>query len=234
MAYSSTPVAHTVKSSGNGNQVTTDAIDTTGADLIVVAVGGYNGGGANTLTDSKSNSWTKLTEYVVSTGGQVALFYCQAPTVGSGHTFTGAPVFNSYMVVSVSAWSGSVSTPFDAENGASGSTVTTLQPGAVSPGADNELVITAVVWQFLSSTMSINGGFSISDQVDFNTSFGGAMAYLVQTTAASANPTWTFSVAEFEAATGIACFKAAGGGGGTVQWGPLINPGRSRIVAAGD
>ncbi len=51
-------VAH--KSNGANGAVTTAAIDTTGASLIVINVGSSTSPGA--LSDSKSNTWTPLTQ----------------------------------------------------------------------------------------------------------------------------------------------------------------------------
>lgn len=84
-------VAETHASSSNGTDVTTSAIDTTGATLIVVCLGWRLGSGS--LTDSKGNTWTALTARSVDSystwDATQQMFYCSLPTVGSGHTFTG-------------------------------------------------------------------------------------------------------------------------------------------------
>ncbi len=72
--------------STNGNTITSGAITTTGANLIVVNVGSYSVNPA-TFGDSKSNIWTALTLQSVTSGVQTRLYYCVNPTVGSGHTF---------------------------------------------------------------------------------------------------------------------------------------------------
>src|SRR5690242_7960475 len=71
---------------GGVNQ--TDAVNSTGADLIVLAVSYYGPDGPpSSITDNKSNTWTALTQQEGASGG-VRMYYCQAPTVGSGHVFT--------------------------------------------------------------------------------------------------------------------------------------------------
>lgn len=194
--------------SSDGSTVTTGAIDTTGATFLIAVVSGF--GTAPTLSDSKSNSWTALTERGLGSAAE-KLFYVVSGTVGSGHTFTAN---NNFPSVAVIAFSGSHASPFDAETGAGGSS-STLQPGSITPAEDNELLVTGLSWNNANAA-SINGGFSIATQVAIA---GGqhlavAIAYLIQTTAAAANPTWTVTSGN-DLATGMAAFKAAAAGGGS-------------------
>lgn len=200
MAYAL--IANAAAESTNSITATTAAIDTTGANLIVLAV---NRAVGVTPTDSKSNTWTSLTSR--GTDPFTTIWYVFNPTVGTGHTFA-VSVGNSYPSIFVSAWSGAVTSPFDAENGASSASASTLQPGSITPSENNELVITVVGSTVEGTTYSINGGFTITNQVDGADSlaYGGAMAYLIQTTAAAANPTWTLSGVR-SCSAAIACFK---------------------------
>lgn len=216
MAYS-TPIVST-SASGNAG-VTTSGIDTTGADLIVVSVSWYivdTPIGSLTFSDSKSNTWTRLTD---STGGGVAanvLYYCQSPTVGSGHTFT---TNGAYVSVCVAAFSGSTSSPFDVQNGSGAAGgAGTIQPGSITPTVDNELVMCGFCGGAGTSPVSIDGGFTKIVEEPVSSSFGGAIAYLIQTTAAAANPTWTLSASGSSKATRIASFKAAAGGTTLASW----------------
>ena len=123
-------VASTGKA-GTQNGVTSNAIDTTGANLIVLAVS-YYGGLGNTLiagevSDSKGNTWTALTNRGSNNAGNVRLFYCSNPTVGSGHTFTasdsgGGGTYPSLFAIALSG--AKTSSPFDLENGSN-----TTSPG---------------------------------------------------------------------------------------------------------
>ncbi len=84
MAYSY-PGVH-AKAAGVSS-ATTSGIDTSVVDFLFVAVA-FDPGTDPTLSDNKGNTWTALT--TVSTGGAPSLvvFYVQAPSVGTGHTFT--------------------------------------------------------------------------------------------------------------------------------------------------
>lgn len=197
----------------------TGAIDTTGASLIVAAISGFGGSGFPTITDSKSNTWTGLTAQGFS-GTLMKMFYTVPSSVGSGHTFT--PGTASFPAICVAAFSGVHATPFDQENGATGSGGS-VSTGSVTPSEDNELVITGLGW-YPAGAVSINGGFTISDQENYaaGVNIGAALAYLIQTSAAAANPAW--SHAGFtDAAVAIATFKAAAATGNR----------RRRLIIAG-
>ncbi len=201
-----------------GDSITTDAIDTTGATLLVIVLGFFNS--TPTISDSKSNTWTALTNSHEAAGSNCQIFYVANPTVGSGHTFTNG-TSDSYSSVLVSAWSGAATTtPFDQQNQNNAGPVTSASTGSITPGENNELVIAGVSLRDNGSTgdtVSINGGFTISDQVP-SVGFAhlqGASAYLIQTTAAAANPTWSWTNSDYVATT-IASFKAAGGGASVV------------------
>ncbi|MBE3135528.1 MAG: hypothetical protein IMZ55_18830 [Acidobacteria bacterium] len=179
--------------------VTTDAIDTTGATLIVIAVGDRAEVVIPVITDSKSNVWQQLTEQK-DAYARAALFYCESPVVGSGHTFTATLAWGRNNIV-VMAFSGAGK--YEAENGATDA-ASTGQPGAVSPLQDGEVVVSGICF-VATGTASIDGGFTAYNCP--GVSVDGAGAYLIQTTKAAANPTWTWSAGN--AAMVIACFAAA-------------------------
>jgi hypothetical protein len=196
MAYS-----HIVSASA---KQTTGAINTTGADLIVLALA-YDS--ASTASDSKGNTWTFVGSYNTGAGQIIALYYCQNPTVGSGHTFSGSL---SYGAVAVSAFSGSTSSPYDVKNGtAMGSSGTSVATGSITPSQDNELCVAAIALGGSSASASINGSFTIGTSLNATSgvNYGVGLAYLVQTTAASANPTWSWTNAATNVAM-IASFKS--------------------------
>lgn len=205
-----------VEASASGSQnVTTGSIDTTGANLIVIAACTYNLGSGPTVTDSKSNTWAPLTKYQLANATTLRLYYCENPTVGSGHTFTVSTSLD-YPSVCVAAFSGvKTSSSFDVENGTANASSSTIATGSVTPSEDNELVITGFCFGN-TGTASIDNGFTITGQKQYNSSvnMGGALAYKIQTTAAAVNPTWTISGSPFQLATGIATFKAAAAAAG--------------------
>lgn len=212
--------AFTTTKVGISSGVTTDAVDSSsvGANgLIVVSVGFYNVlDPVPVLTDSKVNSWSGLT---VQNGNVIAnrLFYCFNPIVGIGHTFTLAGSAATYPGISVAGWPGSVASPFDQQNGGAASTGSTQATGSVTPSEANELVIAGLGHDDNSgAAVSIGGGFTaINSASSPGNAVGSGLAYLIQTSAVAANPTWniTNSAPTGIAAT-IATFKAGAGGGG--------------------
>lgn len=205
-----------------GNDITTAAIDTTGASLLVVCVNDYTVN-ASTLSDSKGNTWTGLTAKM-STTAESKLYYCKNPTVGTGHTFTAAGT-SIYATINVAAFSGAhLTAPFDQQNGATTAGATSLATGSITPSENNELIIAGI--SNVSAARSIDAGFTIANQVNYAAGFhyGGAIAYLIQTTAGAVNPSWSWT-GSGEAAAVIASFKvpAAGGGGFQSGWGQNSN-----------
>lgn len=202
--------AHTKVSSPN-NPITTPAIDTTGATIIVVALGQINLIAICAITDSKGNTYTPLTAQTGAPFPYSRLFYCISPIVGSGHTFTadngGANIQGG---IAVQAFSGG-SPVFDVENGVNSGFGNSQQPGSVTPSVNNSLIVTAVCTDNDGITFAINSGFTITDSVDTGT--GGAfvsgfgLAYLVQGTAGAINPTWSWSGTGSNAMATIATFK---------------------------
>jgi hypothetical protein len=203
-----------VEAAGASN-VTSGAIDTTGANLLVMVVSSYSGGPAPTVSDSKSNSWTGLT--AKSSGfGYSRIFYSVPSSVGTSHTFTvsGAGVYTWFSAMSFSG--AHATTPYDAENGATTGGAESLATGSVTPSEDNCLVVAALGSGGTGTyTFSIDGSFSVQDQASYvgGNNMPGASATLIQTTAAAANPSWSWTGSVAAAAT-IASFKSAAGGGG--------------------
>lgn len=202
---------------GAGNGATTAPIDTTGANLLVALVFSWVAAAAPGFADSKSNSWTGLTVRSAA-DPEVRLFYVQGGAVGTGHTFSTSGTA-TYSGCLVAAFSGSVASPADQENGATGSGVTSLKPGSITPTEDNELVIAAMATNNnagFSTQAAIDGGFTFSNRINSGgDSYAAALAYLIQTSAAAADPTFSWNNAHSAAAV-IASFKAAAAGGGSL------------------
>ena len=196
-----TLVAHTAKSSSDGQQVTTNNVNTTGAKLIVVETAEYQPY-IIPFTDSFSNVWTPLTNY----GGSLAsarLYFCIAPTVGANHNFHVPSGLISFPALAVQAWS-TPNTPalYYSQNGHVAQTPTSATPGTVTPIVNGALIITGAVSDNGQPTAA--SGFTVSDTVNFTSQgLGIAMAYLQQAIAATINPTWTGTGLE---ATNIAVF----------------------------
>jgi hypothetical protein len=200
VGWSPTPIAHLGEALGGGG--TTTAIDTTGANFLVVTPGGNYSGGA--VTDSYGNSWAGLNIATNMFSGQAQIFYARNATVGTGHTFS---ISGGDLSVAVTAWSGSAASPFDVQNAANNS----VQPGSITPTNNNELLITATVDAGTYIETGIDSGFAISDAVAGapGSSYAIAQAYLVQTSAAAVNPTWTGGGGGGYQGTVIAAFAPA-------------------------
>lgn len=203
-------VASTTSRGGNASP----SVDTTGADLIVIAAIGF--AGVTAPHDSKSNTFTALSE---RTGSQckVRIYYVVSPSVGSGHTCT-ANTAGQFAVGFIYAFSGcNTADAFDQESAGGGTASgTSLQPGSVTPDEDNCLIVSGLSF-FNSTGATINGGYTgAAVDTDGSTHISGGGAYLVQTSAAATNPTWSWA-GNADAAAASAVFHGTGGGGPTGQ-----------------
>jgi hypothetical protein len=198
-------IAQTAGGTGASTGATTAAVNTTGAGLIVLNIGFDSGGSGLAVSDSASNTWTPLT---VRNNGTVEeqLFYSASPTTSASHTFSVSGT-NVYASITAAAFGGAAA-PFDLQSGNVGSS---NQPnaGSITPSQANELVIAGVACS--ASVTSIDSSFIIPTNGTI-ANVGGqhagcGIAYLIQTTAAAANPNWLIGLSTNWAAE-IAAFKA--------------------------
>ena len=212
------------------NGGTTSAVDTTGANLIVISVACGNGA-SPAVSDNMGNTLNYVTIRSDSQSGlSNTLFYCSTPTVGAGHTFTVVAV-NGFPAIFVQAWAGAAaSSVLDQQNGAASANATSLQPGSVTPGNDNELLVTGLFYT-ANTVLSIDSSFTISDSAGEvgGTNYGGGMAYLVQGSAAPVNPTWTEAGSNTQMATNIATFVS-----GAASYSESISLGNTTHIAEHD
>lgn len=213
-------IGNTTAKSADSNNCTTPGIDTTGADLIVIVIAGYFNGGAITVSDNKSNSYTARTTYgFAGTGALVRTFYLQSPITGTGHTFT-ASSSAGYPSIYVETFSGvDTTSPYDSENGKGDYVlVTTIQPGSVTPGGANYLFVSGCMWydSYNYYTVSVNSSFNLTDQNIWTSGAaeGGAMAYKIAAGAGAENPTWSMTTFT-SGATDLTTFKVSAGAAGT-------------------
>jgi len=168
-------------------------VDTTGASVLVVSASGFQSfGSTGTLTDSKSNTWVGLTERGSNGNAFQRLWYCENPTVGSGHTFTIAG--GAYGTFEVAAFSGAkISGVYDTSTGTLGSSAS-AQPGSVTPANADSLFVVGLAYQNNGATLSsIDSGFTIANNESGGGVIQGALAYLIQSGTTAENPTWTLS-----------------------------------------
>ncbi len=194
---------------------TSGAIDTTGANLIVVVVGWLASGASSTdmvtVVDSKSNNYF-LVGKRVSINGTVGIFVCTDAIVGSGHTFTVTGGLNSYCVA---AFSGAYGVR-NATNGVQ-VTSTSVQPGSLTPPIDGCLLV-AGLGDRTVNTISVDSGFTITDQNPFasGTAVGAALAYKIQTSAGAEDPTFSWSDSQIACAN-MAIIEPTPSGGGASE-----------------
>jgi hypothetical protein len=205
-------IASTSAASTNSATVTSPAINTTGATLIVVISAAQNS--SLTITDSVGNTWSNLTQ--VSSNGYQQIYYVVNPTTSASHTFSNST--SSYNpTICIMAFSGTAtSSAFDQQNTGTQNYGNTVQPGSVTPSVNNEVVITGMSAVNAVGTVTINGSYSAPIGQAFNSggSFNIAayMSYLVQTSATATNPTWSFTTTDGAQAS-IATFKAPSASG---------------------
>jgi len=194
-----TLVAHTAKQA-----TTTDAINTTGANLLVL-VFIENGPCTATPTDSYSNTWTQGTIAAAAGLTNGVLWWAQNAIVGTGHTFTCSGSFSSLGVIAVSG--AKTTSAFDKQAVASTSG-TSLQPGSITPTTDGQLIVEGVGF-YADTFNTIDSGMTILDQVFADPGHCGlGLTYKVQSTAAAINPTSAFTGSAWRKVNMIASFKA--------------------------
>lgn len=221
MAYATVPsaAAQIFIASTSDATTTSSPVDTTGADLLVAVLSWSVAGsteGEPVVTDSYGNTWNTLTTCIGhSSGLQSRLVYCENAVVGTGHTFTLTVTLGTLRAVtfSVQGFSGSNASPFDVQNQfGTDSAILSMQAGAVTPSLDDSLIVFGHV-SGGTSTFTVDEGFAITFQQAAGADYGSVLAYLIQGTAATVNPTVSFTAKELdENCAMIAVFKPTGGG----------------------
>lgn len=211
-------VVKTKKGAVSGANVTTDAVDTTGANFLIVGIAWWNGAASTPgVTDARTgcaspcNTWTALTAYSDGTNS-VQFFYAKNATGSAGHQITTTGLNGGYSIVLFRAYSGvDTSAPFDVQNGITGaySSNTICQAGSITPAGANELLVALYGADTASAAGSIDSSFTDLDALGASSGnyAGGATAYLVYSGTSAQNPTWTNSGGTNEAACTIAAFK---------------------------
>ena len=217
----------TIGQPANPTGITSDAIDTTGANLVVVVVCDYPSPAvaAGVLTDNKGNTpgvnILLATQRSFTTNlPRVSIYYIpQGSVFGTNHTFTwstGATV--CYPNIYVYAYSGATASPLLAtNNNATGSVVSSLSTNSITPTTSGAVLITAttLVPSAGSGTQPTisGGGFTNSNQDGWFPLVGSRSTYsacysLIQSVAGASNPTHSFSSSSGQGAVAaIAAFK---------------------------
>jgi hypothetical protein len=192
-----TQVATATTNTASGSTPATSGIDTTGAGLLLVhqlmtfPAGDGSFPGNPGFTDSKSSTWTCLTEYASGAPRKARLCYTcvtDGSKVGSGHTIQPTAdtddityVFSAYSVVGNGI--GCFVSGTDA-GGSSGGGFS-LAPGSVTPSATDDLVVTSYTENNAGNTIS-----SFGTPNYFGGASGKAAAWIAAPNTSAINPTW--------------------------------------------
>jgi len=188
---------------------TTAAVNTTGANLIVLMPAWTAGaGGGPSVSDSAGNVWTALTIYSTpNSDRRTVIYYKINPTVSATHTFTYTSVTGAtYPSIAMMAFSGAAGGYNLVQNGAGANVATTLATGSVAPSANNCVLVTGLSFEAASGVATINSGFTVAQSLANAGGAAVAVGYKAQTVAGAENPTWT-SPATGGMAVTIAVFK---------------------------
>jgi len=172
---------------------TSPAISTTGATLLIATCGASSSGALAAPSDSSSNSYhaTFATAPNYPAGSAYGQFYvAYAPTTSGSMTWT-TPGSET---CGFSAWKNTLTTSSVVDTtvqaSASYATAATAQAGSVTPSQANELLIGMIFFGNISHTWTINDGFTEPTQTQvFSPPV--LFAYLVDSSTAAINPTWT-------------------------------------------
>lgn len=208
-----------------------DTLDTTGANLIVIAVSSEDDSDP-VVTSNKSGTVQNGTRYYTFVSNSRQFFYIANPGVGTGHVFHISNVVVG--IAWISWWSGADTTaPFDQENGSTNGAdgQSTTQPGTVTPTTDGQLVLAMATAGPFGQYDNDFGAGTVSSPFTFldtkngesfvNYPIGGA--YEIQTTATARNPTFTPPNTGYlsSAAATFKAAAAASGGGIPVPQNPM-------------
>ncbi len=194
MAFSPAPFATVTAKSTSSTTGWSTPINTSGAHLIVCVVAHYFAA-ASGLEDSYFNSWTLAAEKMDVAGRRVGIYYCFNPKTGGNHKFR-AGVGSDYPALAVAAYGATVPQAVNATSaGNASSPGSTVATGAVVPTKNGALIIAAAMSDPDQTIDSIDAGFAIvvSAPGTGGTAYAIAAAALIQSSAASVNPTFTLS-----------------------------------------
>ena len=185
---------------GQNTSVTSSAIDTRGADLLIIGFSGLNDPSL-ALTDSSTNTWlTALSSDNGNPAVSVRVLYVSQPLVSSAHTFTVSEP-NGFAALSILAVSGSLNSTgvFDQGNFTEYQNTgqTDLSPGSITPGHNGELLVGFInIYNDSTPPTLTDSSTNFTEQTHVDCSgsnFGMSAWTFVQTTASAINPPFTRS-----------------------------------------
>jgi len=208
-------VAATTFAATSGS-VTSPAINTTGATLLVVTANCfvcYSTNSTTAPTDNKSNTTRWLVTGLFNAGsnfGNTMIWYFWNPNVGAGHTITWNAGGTTFAGVTFAAYSGVQisSNPLDQVSAGSAGAATTCSPGSITPSSSTELIVTVLSPGSLTSSYLINSSFTISGTIAFNSSVNFPEATAYRLASAAVNPQWSWTGSQAAPCTMASFFQA--------------------------
>ena len=191
-------VASVSAGSATGDNVTTGAIDTTGATLLVATVAADDG--TQPVSDSATNTWVALTR-VASVAGLspgLQLYYVTNPTTAAAHTFT-VTTTGLFPGIAVAAYSGTIAAPYPAtgtqygrSQGTGNLTAALL---AVTPVDGSTMLVAAAAWGVVVAAIAVSpAAFTLRQGfVGSATAYGVALADSIQTAPVAAAPVFSWT-----------------------------------------
>ncbi len=181
-------VARTVKV-GTGATVANDAINVTGANLLLALCCSYQN--AQAVSDNKGNVYTGLTERLwLGSDRRIRLFYCLNPITDPSLVVTATG--GGFPSIGVAAFSGvKVSGAFDQEAGG-GITNVGFSPGLITPSADNALMIAGICTSGDPGNMQINSSYDLLWGPGAS-GMGVGLAYKTVSPASAQSPSFTWT-----------------------------------------
>lgn len=199
--------------------LTCSSFDSSGGNHVVVfacAEGTLTTG--TPVQDNKGNTYTDVGTEYSSSGKRIRCFYAENATCGSGHTITLTPGSTGKLSFTVQILAGIATSSSKDTNGPSGKAdifQTSLTPTAAFTPATAGCAVCTGAYRDTNYT-SVSAPFSPADST--TNPVGGnvstACAHVIQTTAASVQPTWTWAAQSTYVGVMVVAFKPSGGGGG--------------------
>lgn len=219
MAWTAIFDANVVADGGShtGTYSQTGAVDSTGADLLIIVAtwATVSGGSVTGVQDSKSNTWTALTAEVQSVN-TVQMWYCKPSSVGTSHTFRCNASGTAFQNIAAIGFSGSAaSSPFDVEDGAQSDSDTTLTGLIVTPSVSDCMIVTGLTRRD-GLTLTTPTGFTLATQEDWAADNASVAIAYKEHTSGAISPEWVQGAATRMVAR-VAAFKPTGGGGGSFK-----------------
>ncbi len=183
-------LTHAAANASGSSTATTPAKSTVGAGLIILCVSSV---AAVTVSDvTTSQTLTPATSFT-DAPYIVRFYYVVNPTTSATHQFS-AQGTAAFAMIDMECFSYTGGTPtLDNENGNHLAVGTSLQVGAISSTTGGRVSIIGLTTQGTGDTYAADNSFSNTDSGIGAGAISLSMAYLLQTSGASVNPTWTLT-----------------------------------------